>query len=130
MTRSTLERQHIRARALRAAAAVALLGGAVACGTAPATELPPPVDAGATAPESTDASAATLDAGLADASEAALDAGLADASEATLDAGVACDREALTPEDYVACCEAIGWVWSQGCEAWGPPAPPQMKELA
>ncbi len=33
-------------------------------------------------------------------------------------------------ERYQACCKELGWDFSAGCMAWGPPAPPAMAILA
>lgn len=33
-------------------------------------------------------------------------------------------------EEYLACCERIGWDWDRGCAAWGPPVPPSLEVIA
>lgn len=111
----------IKLKALRAAAGVALFSGAIGCGTVDTDTL--------------EASAAVSDAGaqLRDAG-AIRDGGFRDGG--FVDAGFAdagftmCDNATQSVDEYVACCEAIGWDWDRGCAAWGPPAPPTMTEVA
>jgi len=120
-------RDDIRTKALRAAAKVALLGAATGCGTAQSSALEAQTtpDAGER-PQVEDAAAdsgARMDAGTVVVGDAGIvmDAGLG------IDAGLeTCDMNALTSEDYLACCERIGWDWERGCAAWGPPVPPRM----
>jgi len=60
-----------------------------------------------------------------------LDAGsIADASTSTVgDGGSAyCDQTVLSWEDYVKCCKMYNWDPARGCLAWGPPAPPELKQ--
>ena len=118
--------QHeIMQKALRAAAGVALLGGTIACGEdVPTQELyrgssgfssQTNVVTSATVSVNTHFEAKLIDAGIR------IDAGVPGA----LDAGaVSCDRNGLSSDEWVECCEAIGWDWDKGCAAWGPPAPP------
>jgi hypothetical protein len=92
-----------------------------------------------------DANEALPDAGeaLPDAHEALPDAGEAspDAAELLADAGgpmcdelsVANDAGVVTEDawkQYQACCEANGWDWNRGCQAWGPPVPPEAEVLS
>lgn len=114
------EQSDIRRRALRAAAKVALLGAGFGCGAAPTTGLQ-----GQAAPEPEDSGVARADGG------AGLDAGVVVVSDAGIvdsglsDAGLeVCDSRTLSAEEYLECCERIGWDWDRGCAAWGPPAPP------
>ena len=68
-----------------------------------------------------------IDAGFADSGVLA-DAAAAPDSEVAADAGWdSCDRKTLTPQTYAACCDALGWDWERGCQAWGPPAPPSLE---
>lgn len=135
---SVTHRTDIKAKALRAAAKVALLGAGFGCGAAPTSGL----QANATgtednqAPDAGEAAAdasAPVDAGVVVVGDAGvLDSGLPLDSGAIPDAGEDfCDIQTLSPDDYLACCERIGWDWDKGCAAWGPPAPPALKkELA
>ncbi len=94
-----------RKRALRAAR-VATLGLVLAT---------PGCCADHSGPDDRDASyadAAIVDAGPGDAGPID-DAAVADAG--TCSAG---------GDDWVACCEAIGWDWNRGGAAWGPCVPP------
>ena len=107
----------IRKKALRAAASVALLSAPLACGEAGVEPLEPG------RPE-----AAQIRPGEAvpDQMEDTLIGVVTDGGVA-MDSGVACDREQLSSEAYLECCEAIEWDWDQGCAAWGPPAPPAFR---
>ncbi|MCB9650479.1 MAG: hypothetical protein H6730_28405 [Deltaproteobacteria bacterium] len=124
---SITQRSDIRRRALRAAAQVAMLGGAgLACGTTPLEQLqaqaPDPEDAGVARAEGQ-----AVDAGVIVVGDAGVvpDTGL-DSDASLVDGGEFCDQAAMTPDDYLACCERVGWNWDQGCAAWGPPAPPEV----
>ena len=126
----------IMQKALRAAAGVALLGGTIACGEDISTqELYP----GASGFSSQGAIVKSATISVNTHFEAQLvDAGV------TMDAGIpiplgndggplACDRNGLSSDEWVECCDAIGWDWDKGCAAWGPPAPPTFsssKEVA
>ena len=121
-------RTDIKHRALRAAAKVALLGAGFGCGAAPTTGLQggageqAPQDAGAAQPDI----GAAIDAGVVVVGDAGvLDSGL------PIDAGADyCDMQSLSSDDYLACCERIGWDWNRGCAAWGPPAPPALEKVS
>ncbi len=117
---TTMTSRHtLKLKALRAAAGVALFTGAVGCGTVDTETLDQATtieDAGAVVARD---AGAPRDAGFRDG-------GFVDAGHP--DAGfVSCDQATMTPEDYIACCESIGWDWNRGCAAWGPPAPPAME---
>ncbi|MBI4815034.1 MAG: hypothetical protein HY791_02170 [Deltaproteobacteria bacterium] len=151
-----LSKNEVRLRALKAAAGVALFTGAVACGELPTQNLAgrgsPHVepadeqltpDAGATTSDAQpsasyrDATARTevvppdaglvaaLDSGLLDSGVEVADAGDTDAE--SVDAGDNCFGLEGTGEDWFACCERIGWDWNRGCQAWGPPVPPEAR---
>ncbi len=115
-----LPRAEIHRRALRAALAVATSVGIAACG-------PVPDDRGE---ETYGAQAALPPPGedLEDAGDADFDAG---AGAVVADAGAPHCHDAIdkSAEAWLACCDDIGWDWSRGCEAWGPPAPPVMPRL-
>lgn len=129
----------LHARALRAAAKVALFGAgaglATGCGAEPLESLQAPLDE----PPTPDAGAAAVttpvDAGVVVVGDAGvLDSGLPLDGGAPADSGLRpdagedfCDMGSLTTEEYLACCERIGWNWDRGCAAWGPPAPPAMR---
>ena len=144
----------IHRKALRAAAGVALFGGSFACGgEMRSTPLPEP-DRTAQQNQQPEADAGSSntpvdsgfqnnvpepDAGFApDAQQLAPDQGMAmdagasvpDASTSTVgDAGMEfCDQNTLTWEDYVKCCDMYNWDPNRGCLAWGPPAPPELKQ--
>lgn len=112
-----------RERALRAAAAVALLGGSLACESAEPTRLSE-ADVGTLsdlgAPDSGVRDTGAVDLGLADAGT--MDSGPADLGLA--DSGLLCDVQTMSFEEFSACCEAIEWDIDRGCGVWGPPAPP------
>ncbi|WP_044238065.1 hypothetical protein [Chondromyces apiculatus] len=42
------------------------------------------------------------------------------------DAGTTCGNPTEDWEAYRACCDQVNWDWEAGCEAWGPPVPPEM----
>lgn len=126
-----MRRTDLEKKALRAAAKVALLGAGFGCGTTPteglqaneATAETPPPDAGVASADA----ATAIDAGTVVVGDAGvLDSGLA-MDAGAMDAGADfCDMGSLSTEDYLACCERIGWDWERGCAAWGPPAPPSL----
>lgn len=153
-----LARHEIRLSALRAAAGVALFGGALACGSTTTGDLSPPAravradagaasgagpevrvaedsgprgpsgraDTGAAEPHVADGGALVEDSGQT----VIADAGDHDVGGAAEDGGEAnCDNTTQTADEWVACCEAIGWEWQRGCGAWGPPAPPALEEV-
>lgn len=114
MSTEPLEDRHAlaRRRALRAARAVTLgifaMGG---CAT--------------TVSESGTYPAARADGSAADVPG---DAPLADAGAADVatDVVAVCGRDGGN-EAWTRCCQAIGWDWNRGCEAWGPFVPPEME---
>jgi hypothetical protein len=120
------QRSELQRRALRAAAQVALFGGAgLGCGGTAGLEhlqgaAPEPEDAGVARADATP----TVDAGVVVVSDAGVvvDAGLG-VDAGSLDAGEFCEQATLSTDEYLACCERVGWNWEQGCAAWGPPAP-------
>lgn len=137
---SHLSRHDIRTRALRAAAKVALLGAGVGCGTAETTTLAAQAANDAGVEPNVQEGAADATAMVDSGTVVVTDAGIAtDAGLGVMDAGAeldaggeVCDPATQSNEDYLACCERIGWDWDRGCAAWGPAAPPSMKrgELA
>ena len=52
--------------------------------------------------------------------------------ETTTTAAEVCDRTTSEEswEEYLACCQRIGWDWDRGCAAWGPPVPPSLGVFA
>lgn len=129
----TSRRNDLRTRALRAAAKVALLGAGFGCGTAATEGLEAQgggpdeaPDAGATQ-GSADAGPEVDAGGVVVSDAGVVDSGLPVDAGARPDAGGEfCDIGTLSNEEYLACCERIGWDWDRGCAAWGPPAPPAM----
>ena len=126
-------------KSLRAAAGVALLGGAVACGEDISTQELYPRTSGFS-PHGSIVKSATISVNTH------FEAQLVDAG-VTMDAGIpiplgndggplACHRGSFDDQDieaWIECCDALGWDWDKGCVAWGPPTPPvfsSSKEVA
>jgi hypothetical protein len=126
---SSWTREVVRKKAVRAAAKLAL-AGTLACGTdVPGESLetaegvvPPP----ATTADSVEEPKPVVEAEHVVRRDGTIQVVIRDCTALRDDRSVENWWEA-----YSACCEAIGWDWSRGCEAWGPPAPPAMSvELA
>ncbi len=66
-----------------------------------------------------DAGSRSIAEDAASIEDAGQDAALADAGS--------CDNRG---EEWVECCERIGWDWERGCAAWGPFVPPADGEVA
>lgn len=133
-----LTKNEIRRRALRAAGKVALMS-TLACGGEGLTEplqsgIPDPIGS---EPTIADPSiVANVDAELGDRGLDPVEEGVAPMLDGrrfeTRLSTVAVTACAFvegkgTWEDYVACCDAIGWDWNRGCAAWGPPVPPSLE---
>lgn len=101
----------IRDRALRAAAGVALFTGGLSSGcggTEPVTDLEAqaePVE------EATPTEPPPVQAVERHHIEAVEALSICDPSEGG--------------DAWLECCQEIGWDWTRGCAAWGPPAPPE-----
>ena len=152
--RKPIERDEIRRRALRAAAAVAMTWG-TGCSATLDEPAQGPADAAfsdsAVTLRATDAQADTAKGADSTATEVAA-ADTADAPDAglepdatTADAGSAAEADTVAALDgagdtgghkcvkngddwqaYNDCCQAVNWDWDAGCMAWGPPMPVEV----